>query len=149
MADQFADQRRSIGDGHFCVSDLCGNHGLENGCLALDHQVAPATQLAKLIEASLHQDAIATAQDSLAAGQGVASAVAHHRENDHARRGADATLSQGLADQDRLARNTQHESMFMQLVARSQTALTDVFVALVAMSRQQEPADQGDEHDAE
>ncbi len=148
MAHELANQRGSFGDRDFGVSDLGGNHRLQHRCFALDNEVAQAMQFAELIDAALHQDSVAAAQHGLPARQGVATAVPDQRQYDQARRGADTTVGQRLADQDGIARYPQQESSFVQLVAGAQAALAHVLIALAPLLGQQQAAEQGHEQHA-
>ncbi len=126
MTDEFANQRRGIGYRDLGVGNFRGDHRLEYRRLALDDEIAPAPQLAKLVDAALDENTVATAQNGLPAGQWFTAPLAHQRKDDQARRCTDAAFGKCFADQNRVCRYTHHECALVQLVLGPQAALTDV-----------------------
>src|SRR5690606_31767922 len=110
------------------------------GRLPLDHEIAPALQLAELVEAPVHQQAVPAPEHRLPARQGLAAAEAHEGENDETGGGADAALGDRLAGEDGIGRDPHQESLLLQLVASPQAALAAVSAALLRRDPRQEEA---------
>ena len=76
MCDHFRSDGRAVGNRHGRVHDLRRDHRLEDRRLALDDEVGPASQFAKLFDTALDQEPVAATNDGLSVRQGLATTLA-------------------------------------------------------------------------
>ena len=136
MANELRDDWRSLGDRCGGVYNFRRHHGLQHRRFTLDYQVAPATQLAKLIDTTLHQQTVAATNYGLPPRQGFITTISEQRQDNQSSGRSDSRFRECFSYQYRIHRHVQHECPFLQFVLGPEAALAHMLIAFRADVRQ-------------